>query len=412
MTKQPTARWDRAFVGFRLLTACDNGAPYGLIDDGVVGVKQGKIVWVSPRAAADRANFGADVVEGYGRCLSPGLIDCHTHLIYGGQRIDEWEQRLRGVRYEEIAQAGGGIASTVAATRAATEDELYASARDRIQRLMSEGVTTFEIKSGYGLERDSELKMLRLAGDLGKSMPIDVSRTLLAAHALPAEFRGRSDDYIQSICHEVLPSARPHCDAVDAFCEPIAFSWSQCARLFEAARDAGLGFKIHAEQLSHTGSAAAAAALGAWSADHLEYLRADEAPILARHGTVAVLLPGAYYFLRQNHSPPVKALRESGAVMAVATDSNPGSSPVQSLLLMMNMACTLFGLTPEETFRGVTIAAAKALRREDRIGSIAVGKQADLVVWNLDSPAELSYALGANPCQQVYKRGELVIDHS
>lgn len=277
---------------------------------------------------------------------------------------------------------------------------------------MSEGVTTLEIKSGYGLDRESELKMLRLAGDLGKSMPIDVSRTLLAAHALPEEFRGRSEDYIHYLCEEVLPAARQNCEAVDAFCEHIAFPWSQCAQLFQAARDAGLGFKVHAEQLSHTGSAAAAATLGAWSADHLEYLRAEEASVLARHGTVAVLLPGAYYFLRQNHPPPVAALRESGAVMAVATDSNPGSSPVQSLLLMMNMACTLFGLTPEEAFRGVTIAAAKALRREDRIGTIDVGKQADLVVWNLDSPAELSYALGANPCQQVYKRGELVIDHS
>ncbi len=403
---------DLAFVGFRLLTAAPNGPPYGLIDDGVVGVAAGCIAWVGSRKQFEQMRLKVDIVDGEGRCLSPGLVDCHTHLIYGGQRADEWERRLSGASYEEIARAGGGIASTVAATRAASDHQLYAAARDRAERLLREGVTTIEVKSGYGLDLENELKMLRVATDLRQSLPIDVSRTLLAAHAVGAEFRGRADDYIQFICDTMLPAAKPHCEAVDAFCESIAFSWEQCAKVFRAARQMGLGLKIHAEQLSHTGSAAAAAALGAWSADHLEYLQPDEAAALARHGSVAVLLPGAYYFLGQTQRPPIDALREQEVAIAVATDSNPGSSPTQSLLLMMNMACTFFGLTPEEAFRGVTLSAARALRWDHRVGSIEVGKQADLVVWDIDSPAELAYGIGCNPCRQVYKRGELVIDQS
>ncbi len=404
-------KWNRALVGFRLLTSTDNGRPYGLIDDGVVGVDSGRIVWVGPRKQFEQMQVHAEIVEGDGRFLSPGLIDCHTHLVYAGHRAAEWEQRLCGASYEEIARAGGGIASTVAATRAATEEELYASSRDRAERLLREGVTTIEVKSGYGLDLETELKILRVTTDLSKSMPIDVSRTLLAAHAVPLEYYGRGVDYIRHICDVILPAARPFCEAVDAFCETIAFSWSQCAEVFAAAQRVGLGIKIHAEQLTHTGSAAAAAALGAWSADHLEYLQPAEAAALARHKTVAVLLPGAFYFLRQNQRPPIAALREHRVEMAVATDANPGSSPVGSLLLMMNMACTLFGLTPEEAFRGVTRSAARALRLEENVGSIEVGKQADLVVWDIDSPAELAYGIGRNPCRQVYKRGELVIDN-
>ena len=404
-------KWNRALVGFRLLTSTENGRPYGLIDDGVVGIDSGRIVWVGQRAQFEQMRVQAEIVEGDGRCLSPGLIDCHTHLVYGGHRAGEWEQRLGGKSYEEIARDGGGIASTVAATRAATEEELYASARDRVERLLREGVTTIEIKSGYGLDLETELKILRVATDLRQSMPIDVSRTLLAAHAMPPEFYGRGDDYIRHICEVILPAARPLCEAVDAFCETIAFSWSQCNEVFSAAQRLGLGVKIHAEQLTHTGSAASAAALGAWSADHLEYLKPAEAATLARHKTVAVLLPGAYYFLRQDQRPPITALRDQGVDMAVATDANPGSSPVGSLLLMMNMACTLFGLTPDEAFRGVTRSAARALRLDDRVGSIEVGKQADLVVWDIDSPAELAYGIGQNPCRQVYKRGELVMDN-
>lgn len=404
--------WDTAFIGFRVLTAADNGVPYGQLDDGVVGVASGRIVWVGPRQDFVQLRPPATVIEGEGRFLTPGLIDCHTHLVYAGNRASEWEQRLGGASYESIARGGGGIASTVRATRAASEDQLYAAARDRAERLLREGVTTIEIKSGYGLDLETELKLLRVATDLRRSMPLDISRTLLAAHAVPPEFQGRPDDFIQCICDTMLPAAQNQCEAVDAFCEPIAFTWEQCAKVFSAARQRGLGIKIHAEQLSHTGSAVAAAALGAWSADHLEFLREEEAAILAQQGTVAVLLPGAYYFLRQAKRPPIEALRQQGVPLAIASDSNPGSSPVQSLLLMMNMACTLFGLTPAEAFRGVTLAAARALRWEDRLGSIEVGKQADLVVWNIDSPAELAYGIGCNPCHQVYKRGELVIDQS
>lgn len=404
--------WDRTFRGYRVATAREHGGPYGLIEDGVVGVRDGVIAWVGQAVDANPALFGANLSEGEGRCLTPGLIDCHTHLIYGGQRVAEWEQRLKGVSYEEISRAGGGIASTVRATRSASEAALYAAARDRVERLLNEGVTTFEIKSGYGLDLASELKMLQVATDLRRSMPIDVSRTCLAAHCVSPEFRGREDDYVRYLCAEVLPAVRPYCEAVDAFCESIAFHWSHCATVFRAAQEFGLGCKIHAEQLSHTGAAAAAAKMGAWSADHLEYLQPEEASILAEHGTVAVLLPGAYYFLRQQRTPPIAALRAHGVPMAVASDSNPGSSPVQSLLLMMNMACTLFGLTPEEAFHGVTTAAARALRLDHRMGSIEIGKQADLVVWDIESPAELAYGIGINPCRQVFKRGELVIDHS
>lgn len=282
--------------------------------------------------------YRGQTIDGDGRFLSPGLIDCHTHLVYGGQRADEWESRLAGRTYEEIARAGGGILSTVRATRAASLEQLYAAARARVEQRLGEGVTTLEIKSGYGLDLPNELKILEVARDLGRSMPIDVSATLLAAHAFPPEYVGRADDYVERICREILPAAVGKCEAVDAFCENIAFSWPQCERVYREAQRLGLGIKIHAEQLTYTGSAAAAAAMGAWSADHLEYLRPEEAEVLARNGTVAVLLPGAFYCLRETQSPPIAALRESGATFAVASDCNPGSSPVGSLLLMANMA--------------------------------------------------------------------------
>jgi imidazolonepropionase len=405
-------RWDRALVGVHLLTATENGRPYGLVEDGAIGMAGGSIAWLGSRSEFERLGVQTEVLDGEGRFVSPGLIDCHTHAVYGGNRAAEWERRLAGESYESIARGGGGIAATVAATCAADEDGLYAAARGRLERLLREGVTAVEIKSGYGLDLETELKQLRVATDLGRSMPLDVSRTLLAAHAIPRGFAGRGDAYVEWVRGELLPAARPLCEAVDAFCEPIAFSWPQCAAIFAEAARLGLGLKIHAEQLSHTGAAAAAAALGAWSADHLEYLLADEAAILARHGTVAVLLPGAYYFLRQDRAPPIAALRGHGVEMAIATDTNPGSSPVGSLLLMLNMACSLFGLTPEEAFRGVTRSAARALRLEHRLGTLEVGKQADLVVWEIGSPAELAYGIAQNPCRQVYKRGELVIDRS
>ena len=403
--------WDRAFVDFRIVTATDEGRSFGEIAATAVGVVDGRIDWLGDASAPEVQTYRGELIEGGGQFLSPGLIDCHTHLVYGGSRADEWERRLNGETYEQIARSGGGILSTVRATRSATEEELYAAARSRVERLLREGVTTIEIKSGYGLDVETELKMLRVAGDLGRSMPVDVSRTLLAAHAIPPEFDGRSDDYVALVCNEIIPAAQSSCCAVDAFCESIAFSWPQCQRVFSAAQRHGLAIKIHAEQMTHTGSAAFAANMGAWSADHLEQITAADVASLARHRTVAVLLPGAYYFLRDTHPPPVESMRQHGARIAVATDCNPGSSPVRSLLLMMNMACTLFGLTPAEAWLGVTLNAARALRMDDRIGSIEVGKQADLVVWAIDSPAELAYNIGSNPCRQVYKRGELIINH-
>jgi imidazolonepropionase len=402
-------QWDLLFDDFQLLTATSAGEPFGRLEADCLAVANGNIAWIGVRDSAERTSYRGPTIEGDGRALSPGLIDCHTHLVFGGDRASEWEARLGGQSYEQIAKSGGGILSTVRATRAATADHLYASARGRVERLMHEGVTTVEIKSGYGLDLASELKILEVGRDLALSMPIDISLTLLAAHAVPPEFTGRADAYIDLVCEEIIPAAAELCHAVDAFCESIAFSWPQCERVFAAAQRHGLGIKIHAEQLTHTGSAAAAARRGAWSADHLERLAPEEASVLAESGTVAVLLPGAYYFLGDTQPPPIAALRDAGATLAVATDCNPGSSPVHSLLLMANMACTLFRLTPAEVLAAITLGAARALRREKWIGSLEVGKWADLVVWDIASPAELAYNIAANPCREVYKRGERVL---
>ncbi len=394
------------FLDFHLITMQPDGEPYGLVRDAALVVRNGVIDWLGSATEFNKQDFEGTVIKGEGRFLSPGLIDCHTHLVWGGSRADEWEQRLSGVSYEEIARQGGGILSTVRATREADEATLYAAARDRIEYLMRQGVTTLEIKSGYGLEIETELKMLRVATDLRDSMPVDVVRTFLGAHALPVEFAGRPDEYIDLVCGEMMTAAAAHCEAVDVFCEGIGFDIEQTRRVLEAGKSHGRQLKIHAEQLSNLGGAGLAAEMGAVSADHLEYLDESGVQAMAEQGTVAVLLPGAYYFIHETQIPPIDLFRQYGVPMAVATDANPGSSPVASLSLMMNMACTLFRLTPEEAWAGVTRNAAAALGLGQRVGTLEVGKQADLVVWNINSPAELAYGIGHNPCRTVYKHGE------
>ncbi len=371
-----------------------NGPGYGLIPDGAVLVEDGRISWVGGASEApDREGQTRDLG---GRLVTPGLIDCHTHLVHGGNRAREFELRLQGASYEDIARAGGGIASTVAATRAASEADLIATALPRLDGLIAEGVTTVEVKSGYGLDQDTELRMLRAARRLAELRDIGVQTSFLGAHAAP---KGQgADAYIDDICIPALRAADAEglVDAVDGFCEGIAFDTAQIGRVFEAARALGLPVKLHAEQLSHLGGTALAADHGALSADHVEYATDADAARLAASGTVAVLLPGAFYTLRETQAPPVAAFRAHGVPMALATDLNPGSSPLGSLLLAMNMGCTLFRLTPEEALRGVTVHAARALGLGDR-GLIAPGQRADLAVWDVAEPAELSYRIGVNP---------------
>jgi imidazolonepropionase len=383
-----------------------DGPLYGVIEDGVVAVRDGRIAWVGARA--DAPVFAArDRIDGSGGWLTPSLIDCHTHLVHGGNRAAEFEMRLQGASYEEIARAGGGILSTVRATREASEEQLLASARPRIAALAEEGVTTVEIKSGYGLDTVNELKMLRVARKLGEDRAdaVRVVTTLLAAHALPPEYSGRADEYIDEVCDSMIPAAAAAglADAVDAFCEGIAFSPAQCERVLLAARRHNLAVKLHADQLSNLGGAALAARHGGLSADHIEYADEAGAAALAAAGTVAVLLPGAYYFLREAQLPPIAALRRHGVRMALATDFNPGSSPLLSPRLIMNMACTLFRLTPEEALAGFTVNAAAALGLGGEIGRIAPGLRAELALWNVERPAELAYMIGPNPLATVVR---------
>ena len=381
--------------------------PYGLIEDAALVVEGPALRWVGPRAElpAELARQ-CEVQEAQGALITPGLIDCHTHLVYGGDRAAEFELRLNGASYEDIARQGGGIASTVRATREASHEELLAQSRARLRPLLAEGVTTLEIKSGYGLALEHERKLLQVARTLGATGGLDVRTTFLGAHALPPEFAGRPDDYLEDVLRMLPPlQAEGLVDAVDAFCERIAFSPAQVARVFEAARGLGLPVKLHAEQLSDSGGAQLAARFGALSCDHLEWLSEAGAAAMAAAGSVAVLLPGAFYFLRETRLPPVEALRRHQVAMAVSTDCNPGTSPCTSLLLMLNMACTLFRLTPEEALAGVTRHAARALGLTDR-GVLAAGMRADFVLWDVQRPAQLSYALGANPCIQTIRLGE------
>ena len=395
-----TTLWRNA----RLATLSGEG--WGLVERGALLVQGEALSWVGPEADLPR---GAEIAAEHdlgGALVTPGLVDCHTHLVYGGQRAREFEMRLEGASYEEIARAGGGIRSTVAATRAASDEDLYTSARHRALALMAEGVTTLEVKSGYGLSAEHEARCLRVARRLGRELPLSVQTTCLSAHALPPEFEGRADDYIDAL-RAWLPALQAEglVDAVDAFCERIGFSAAQTRRVFEAAHSLGLPVKLHAEQLSDQGGAALAAEFGALSCDHLEYLGEQGIAAMARSGTVAVLLPGAYYFLRETKLPPIEALRAAGVPMALATDHNPGTSPTLSPLLMLNMACTLFRLTPEEALRGMTVHGAHALGLRDR-GTLAAGQRADFAVWELEHPNGLAYWFGHNPCARVVAGGK------
>lgn len=378
---------------------------YGLIDDAAVLIENGKIAWVGPRAEAP----AGDAVNCRGKLVTPGLIDCHTHLVYGGNRAAEFEMRLTGVPYAEIAKKGGGIVSTVRATREASEAELKRAALFRLDSLLAEGVTTVEIKSGYGLDVATEAKMLRVARQLDEHRAVDVITTFLGAHTFPPEYKDDRAGYVKLVCELALPAVAKEklADAVDGFCEGIAFSVEETEQVFKAAKALGLPVKLHAEQLSNLGGAKMAARYGALSVDHIEYLDEEDVDAIAASGTVAVLLPGAFYYLREKQQPPVAALRAKNVPIAIATDLNPGSSPVHSLLSTMNMACVLFGLTPEEALMGVTANAARALGLKDR-GQIAPGMKADLAIWDAERPGDLAYPLGFNPLAAVIRNGEVV----
>ncbi|MGE0099847.1 MAG: imidazolonepropionase [Hydrogenophaga sp.] len=384
------------------------GKSWGLIDHGALLVEGEHIVWVGPVSdMPDNLRQRVVAEHDLGPALiTPGLVDCHSHLVYAGNRAHEAEMRLRGASYEDIAKAGGGIRSTVSDTRAATEQALFDDAAWRARRLMAEGVTTLEVKSGYGLSLEAETRCLRVARRLGRELPLSVKTTFLGAHAVPADYEGRPDDYIDAVC-EWLPRlhAQGLVDAVDAFCDTVGFSTANTRRVFEAARALGLPIKLHAEQLSNMNGSAMAASLGAMSCDHLEHLCEADIELMRRSGTVAVLLPGAFYFLQETRVPPVAALRAAGVPMAVSTDHNPGSSPCLSLLLMASMACTLFRLTPLEAVRGITVNAALALGLRDR-GQLAPGQRADFVAWSLDHPNELAYWFGHSAMLRTIRSGQ------
>ena len=382
------------------------GGKYSIIEDAALVTAGQLIEWIGPLAELPQGDY-AQVHDLQGAWVTPGLIDCHTHTVFGGNRSGEFEQRLEGVSYAEIAAKGGGIASTVRATRAASEDELFDSAHKRLRSLLRDGVTTVEIKSGYGLDLANERKMLRVARRLGEALPVSVRATCLAAHALPPEYKDRADDYIEHICSQMLPAlaAEGLVDAVDAFCEYLAFSPEQVERVFKVAQQLGLPVKLHAEQLSSLHGSSLAARYHALSADHLEFMTEEDAIAMAAAGTVAVLLPGAFYFLRETQLPPMEALRKHGVKIAIASDLNPGTSPALSVRLMLNMACTLFRMTPEEALAGATQHAATALGLGDTHGSLEVGKVADFVAWQIDRPADLAYWLGGELDKRVVRHG-------
>jgi imidazolonepropionase len=398
---------DRVWRGARLATMASAQPGLGIVEKGLIASKDGRIAYAGAEADAPPFDAG-ETIDCEGRWITPGLVDCHTHIVYGGNRAQEFELRLAGATYDEISRAGGGIVSTMRATRSESEDQLLASAKKRVETLMRDGVTTLEIKSGYGLDTDSEMKSLKVARRLGETLPLTVVSTFLGTHALPPEAKGDKNAYIRQVCEQQLPAVAKAglADAVDAFCESIAFSPEQVTRVFETARSFGLPVKLHAEQLTTLGGAALAAKFGALSADHLEH--ADEAGIqaMAQAGTVAVLLPGAFYFLRETQKPPVDLLRQHGVPIAISSDSNPGTSPLTSLLLTMNMAATFFRLTVDECLLGVTRHAAKALGRLDQVGTLEAGKSCDLAIWDIERPAELVYRIGFTPLHMRVWKGQ------
>ena len=390
----------------------DGANSYGTIENGALAISEGKIAWLGKESDLPKYDQASlNVIDGLGKWLTPGLIDCHTHLVYGGNRANEFEMRLEGKSYQEIANAGGGIVSTVSATRKATESELLASALSRLTALHDQGVTTLEIKSGYGLDTINEIKMLKVAGQLAEKLPVTIKRTFLGAHALPLEYKDKPNDYVELVCHEMIPLIAKDklADAVDVFCESIGFSVEQTERVFSAAKKYDLPIKVHAEQLSNLGGTALAAKYNALSSDHIEFL--DEAGIKAMKEAdmTAVLLPGAFYFLRETQLPPMDLLRKHQVPMAIATDANPGSSPINNIQLMLNMACTLFRLTPAEALAGVTCNGAKALGLSTSKGQLSLGFDADIALWNIERPAELCYQFGVNPLDALFVAGQKVI---
>ena len=399
------ADWDLLLTDARIATMCEGAGDFGEIEDGTIAVSHGDIAWIGPSADCP-GQSASETRSVAGQWLTPALIDCHTHLIFGGDRADEYEQRLKGVSYEEIAAAGGGILSTVGATRESDATELFEAALGRLQALACDGVATVEVKSGYGLDVDNELKMLEVGRRLGDASAVDVKTTLLAAHTVPPEFKDRADDYIALICDEILPAARTRglADAVDAYCESIAFDAAQVTRLFDRAQDLGFPVKLHADQLSDGGGAELAARFGALSADHLEYTPAAGVRALADAGTAAVLLPGAFFTLKETQRPPIYDLRDAGVPMAIATDCNPGTSPLSSIRFAMGLASRLFDLTPAECLAGTTRNAARALGLDDR-GTLETGKRADIAVWDLGHPRDLASWLGGNPLSDLLLAG-------
>ena len=401
--------FDTLCLNANLATMRAGGSPYGAVRDGAIGITAGRIAWVGGRSdlKGEPETLAAEVLDAERAWITPGLVDCHTHLVYAGNRVNEFEMRLEGATYEDIARAGGGIVSTVRQTRDASDTDLALSASGRLARLLAEGVTTVEIKSGYGLDVGTEMRMLRVARMLGDPAAVTVKTTFLGAHAIPEEYKGRGDAYIDFVAGEVLRAVAESglADAVDAFCEVIGFTAEQTMRVFDAAKARRLPVKLHADQRSDFGGAALAAKYGALSADHIEFSSDAGIEAMGKAGTVGVLLPGAYYFLREKQLPPVEAMRKHGVPIALATDSNPGSSPLLSILMAMNFGCTLFRLTPEEALAGITRNGARALGMAETHGTIEVGKAADLAFWKVGSPAELAYAMGANPCMRVIKGG-------
>lgn len=406
MTNKENSNWDALWCNVHLATLAD-AEGYGEIRDAAIAVRDGRIAWMGARTDLPAGYQTKVEYDGEGCWLTPGLIDCHTHIVYAGNRSEEFEARLNGANYEEIARRGGGIMSTVRATRAASEDALYQASLPRVRALLAEGVTTLEIKSGYGLDKDNERKMLAVARRIGNELPVQVRKTFLGAHALPPEYADAPDRYVDSVCNDMLPAlvSEGLVDAVDAFCEKIGFSAGQTENVFQAAQKYNLPVKLHAEQLSDQGGAELTARYRGLSADHLEYLSQSGIDAMKAAGTVAVLLPGAFYFLRETKYPPIAALREAGVPIAISTDCNPGTSPMTSLLLAMNMACTLFRMTPLEALSGVTRHAATALGLKGETGTLEVGKRADFALWQIDRPGDLAYGIGGNPCRWVVNTG-------